>query len=239
MRVALCAAWLLVSAALPAGAQTVALWPEVDVFARLNSTVRVGLVATTVQENGETTDGEFGPNLDLFLKPIRRSPKLMFRLDESKNRLLLIRSGYRFLPSYTGGSAENRVLLEATVRYPMKNHFGDVLLSNRNRMDFRVIDGAYSWRYRKRLSVERELSLGPVRVNPYSRFEIYYDSRFAAFSRTELMMGASFPIARYCELEGYFDYQLDTGSAPNKKTRAVGAVATFYFQARRWTGGAR
>ena len=229
LRVPLCAAWLLVLVALPAGSQTVAVWPEVDVFMRLNSTVRVVLVATTVRENGDTNDGEFGANLDLFLKPIRRSPKLMFHLDESKNRVLLIRSGYRYMPSYTGASAENRVLIEATVRYPLKRHFGDVLLSNRNRMDFRVIDGAYSWRYRNRLSVERELSLGLVRVNPYSRFEIYYDSRFAAFSRTELMLGASFPIIKYWELEGYFDYQLDTGSGPNKKTRAVGGVANFYF----------
>ena len=226
---ALCAVWLLVAATQPAGAQTVAFWPEVDVFVRLNSTARVALVATTVQENGETTDGEFGGNLDLFLKPIRREPKLMFHLDESKNRFLLIRSGYRYLPSYTGGSAENRVLIEATVRYPLKGQFGDVLLSNRNRMDFRVIDGTYSWRYRNRLSAERELSLGRVRVNPYSRFEIFYDSSFAAFSRTELMMGGSFPITRYCELDGYFDYQLDTGSGPNEKRRAVGAVATFYF----------
>ena len=224
-----CVAWLLVSAALPAGAQTVAVWPEVDFFGRLNSAVRVGLGATTVRANGETTDGEFGGYLDLFLKPIRRSPQLMFRLDESKNRLLLIRSGYRYLSSYTGGPVENRVVLEATIRHPMKSHFGDVLVSNRNRMDFRVIDGTYSWRYRNRLSIERELSLGLVRVNPYSRFEIYYDSRFAAVSRTELMMGASFPIATFWELEGYFDYQLDTGSGPNKKIRAVGAVATFYF----------
>jgi len=43
------------------------------------------------------------------------------------------------------------------------------------------------------------------------------------------MVGASFPITKYCELEGYFDHQLDTGRAPNRTTDAVGAVATFYF----------
>ena len=154
---------------------------------------------------------------------------MLYRLDESKNSVLMIRSGYRYLTSHTGGAAENRALLEATVRYPLTSHFGHLLLSNRNRMDFRVIDGTYSWRYRNRLSFERELSVGPVRVNPYSRFEAYYDSRFAAFSRTELMMGASFPIGRYVELEGYFDYQLDTGNSPNRKTRAVGAVANVFF----------
>ena len=229
LRGPLCAAWLLLSAALPAGAQTVGVWPEVEVFVRLNSKTRLLLVATTVQQNGDTTDAEFGPTFDLFLKPIRRPPKLLYRLDESKNRVLMIRSGYRYLPSYAGGSSENRAFLEATVRYPMTGPFGHLLLSNRHRMDFRVIDGTYSWRYRNRLSLERELSVGVVRVNPYARFEMFYDSRFAAVSRTETMAGASFPIGRYWELEGYFDYQLDTGSAPNKKTRAVGVVSTFYF----------
>jgi hypothetical protein len=216
-------------AALPAGAQSVELWPEVDVYVRLNSKARLLLVGTTVKEDGETTDAEFGPSLDFFLKPIRRPPPLLYRLDESKNSVLMIRSGYRYLASYTGGAAEHRGLVEATVRHPLTGHFGDVLLSNRNRMDFRVFDGAYSWRYRNRLSVDRELSVGSVRVNPYARFELFYDSRFAAFSRTETMVGASFPIIRYWELEGYFDYQLDTGNSPNQKTRAVGAVTSFYF----------
>ena len=229
LRAPLCAAWLLVAAALPAGAQTVAVWPEMNVYVRLNSTARLLVVATTVKDDGETTDAEFGAHLDLFLKPILRPPGLMFRVDESKNRVLMIRAGYRYLLSYMDGSAENRALLEATVRYPLTGRFGNMLLSNRNRMDFRVIDDTYSWRYRNRLSIDRELSVGPVRVNPYLRFEIFYDSRFAAFSRTEATAGASFPITKYWELEGYFDYQLDTGSSPNKKTRAVGAVTTFYF----------
>ena len=58
---------------------------------------------------------------------------------------------------------------------------------------------------------------------------MFYDSRFSAFSKTELMVGASFPIVKYCELQGYFDHQLDTGRSPNRTTQAVGAVATFYF----------
>jgi Protein of unknown function (DUF2490) len=122
------------------------------------------------------------------------------------------------MPSYSGGSKEHRGSLEATARYRLTRHFGHVLLSNRNRMDFRVIDGTYSWRYRNRLSTERELSVGPVRVNPYSRFEVFYDSRFGAFSKTELMVGASFPIMKYCELEGYFDHQLDTAHSQSNDT---------------------
>ena len=229
VRRSLCAACLLVASALPVRAQTVQVWPELDVFVRLNPKSRLLLVATTVKEDDQVKDGEFGVSLDVHFKPIRRAPKLLFQLDESKNQVLTIRTGYRYLPSYSGGSTENRGLLEATAKYPLTRHFGHVLLSNRNRIDFRVIDGEYSWRYRNRLSTEREFSVGPVRLNPYARFEVFYDSRFGEFSKTELMVGASFPITKRCELEGYFDHQLDTGRAPNRKTEAVGAVATFYF----------
>lgn len=137
----LCATALLLTAAHPASAQTVQSWPEVDGFVRLNGRSRLLLVATTVNDSGKVTDGEFGANLNIYLKPIRRQPKLLFRLDESKNQVLTIAAGYRYLPSYTGGVMEHRGLLEATVRYPLTRHFGHVLVSSRNRMDFRVIDG--------------------------------------------------------------------------------------------------
>jgi hypothetical protein len=229
LRAALGAAGILVATAVPARGQTVVVWPEVDLAVRLGGHARLLLVATNTRDGGERTDGEFGASLDLHLKPIRRPPKLLFRLDDAKNRRLTITSAYRYLPSYADGPAEHRALLEATVRYPVRRYLGDVLISNRNRIDFRVIDGTYSWRYRNRLSAERELSIGPVRVNPYSRFEVFYDSRFGAFSKTELMLGGAFPINRFWELEGYYDWQFDTGKSPNRKTRAIGLVTTFYF----------
>ena len=104
MRVPLCAAWFLVSAALPAGAQTIEGWPEVDVFVRLNAKARLLLVATTVKEDDQVTDGEFGASLDVHLKPIRRAPKLLFQLDESKNQVLTI----EVRRSYQCGEAASR-----------------------------------------------------------------------------------------------------------------------------------
>jgi hypothetical protein len=226
-------ALLIVSSALPASAQTTPVWPEVDAYVRLNEKARFFLMATTVQEDGESTEAELGVNFDLSLKSIRRRvPALAFRLDESKNRLLLMRVGYRYLPSYTGGSNENRGVLEVTPRYPLTGLLGHVLLSNRNRVDFRLIEGEHSWRYRNRLSVERELSVGRVRANPYARFEVYYDSRFDKWSRTESMVGSSFPVTRNWELEAYYDYQHDTSASPSRQTKAVGVVTTFYFRPR-------
>ena len=221
---------LIASFVTAAGAQTTVVWPEVDAFVKLTPAARLHGLATTVQENGESTEGEFGVDIDFYHAPFRsKKPKLLFRLDESKNRVLMVRAGYHNLPSYTGGANENRGVLEVTARFPLMGWLGDVLLSNRNRMDFRLIAGEYSWRYRNRLSVERELSIGLVRLNPYARFEIYYDSRFEKWSRTEWMLGSAFPITRYWELEMYFDYQNDTGGSSSRQTKALGTVVNFYF----------
>jgi hypothetical protein len=221
---------LTLSAGIPVGAQTTPVWPEVDIYVKLNDKARFYFLATTVQENGESTEAELGVNVDFYLKPIRhRIPVLAYRLDESKNRVLLVRAGYRFLPSYTGGANENRIVLEGTGRYPLIGLFGHVLLSDRNRLDLRAVGGENSWRYRNRLSAEREFSIGRVRMNPYARFELFYDSRFDDWTRSEWMLGSSFPVTRKWEVEGYYDVQKDTSEDPTRHTKALGVVTTFYF----------
>ena len=227
MRRIVCAALIVVLARTSAHAQTTQFWPEISVFTRLNDRMRFYFLATTVKESHESTEGEFGPNFDFYLRPFRERKRLGgFRLDESKNRFLLLRVGYRYLDSFSGDPNEHRIVLEATARYPLK---GGVLVSNRGRTDVRVIDGELSWRFRSRLSVEKEFSIGPVRMNPYVRGEVYYDSRFDAWSRTEWIGGAAFPLNRRVELEGYFDYQHDTGGDRNRQVHAIGTVLNLYF----------
>jgi hypothetical protein len=104
-----------------------------------------------------------------------------------------------------------------------------VLVSDRHRLDIRAIGGEYSWRYRNRLTVEREFAVGRFRFGPYGRAEIYYDSRYHKCSRTELTAGSVFPITRHFELEGYYAHQHDTGKSPNRTVNAVGAVINLYF----------
>ena len=222
------AALLIVSFGIPARAQTKQFWPEVSAFVKLNDKMRFYFLATTVKESRESTEGEFGPNFDFYLKPLRKQKRLgLIRLDESKNRFLMVRVGYHYIHPYTGDApGEHRGVLEATPRYPL---VGGLLVSDRNRMDLRFIGGENSWRYRNRLTVEREFSIGRFRFNPYVRGEVYYDSRFDKWSRTGLIAGSAFPITKHFELEGYFEHQNDTGGSPNRKVNAVGFVINLYF----------
>jgi hypothetical protein len=229
-RLPLLAALLISLCATDAWAQTDAqLWPELSTFVKLTPKARLYFLATTVKENRNSTSGEFGPNLDLYAKPLRgRKHFAGFKLDESKNQTLLIRIGYRYLPTYVSDDpAENRGVLEATARYPLVR---GLLASSRNRVDLRFIDGTYSWRYRNRVSFEREMTLGKVTVNPYVRAEVFYDSRVKKWSRTGFMGGAALPVSRRFELEWYYQYELDTAGSSSRKTHAIGTVLNVYLR---------
>jgi hypothetical protein len=209
-------------------AQSKQVWPETSTFVKLTDQMRFYFLMTTVKEDRESTEGEVGPNFDFYLKPLRKANRLgLFRLDESKARFLMIRVGYRYVFPYGGNSSdEHRGVVEATARYPLAHA---VLVSDRSRMDLRSIDGTFSWRYRNRLTVEREFSVGRFRFGPYARGEIYYDSRFDKVSRTALIAGSSFPITKHFEYEMYFEHQNDSGGSSNRTVNAVGVVANLYF----------
>jgi hypothetical protein len=213
---------------IPARAQTKQFWPEVGTFVKLNDKMRFYFLATTVKENRESTEGEFGPNFDFYFNPLRNKKRWgVFRLDASKNRFLMVRVGYHYIHPVTGDDPdEHRGVLEATARYPLVS---GVLVSDRNRLDIRSMGGENSWRYRNRLTVEREFSIGRFRFGPYVRGEVYYDSRFDKLSRTALTAGSVFPITKRFELEGYYEHQNDSGGSPNRQVNAVGAVISLYF----------
>jgi hypothetical protein len=221
-------AFFLVSSGIPARAQSKQVWPETDTFVKINDKMRFLFLMTTVKENKDSTEAEIGPNFDFYLSPIKKAKRWTFvPLDQSKRQLLLVRVGYRYILPFTDeGSSEHRGVLEATARYPL---VGGVLASDRNRMEIRSIEGATSWRYRNRLTVEREFSVRRFKFNPYIRGEIYYDSRHDKLSRNALIFGSSFPITRHLELEGYYEHQNDSGGSSNRTVNAVGVVANLYF----------
>ena len=111
MRQIVAAALIVVSCGTCAHAQTTTqVWPEISAFTRLNDRMRFYFLATTVKESQQSTEGEFGPNFDFYLRPFR-NPKRFggFRLDESKNRFLLLRVGYRYLYSFPDVGPSSKV----------------------------------------------------------------------------------------------------------------------------------
>jgi hypothetical protein len=198
------------------------VWPEVDLFANLNSKLRASWYsAHSTDRDSNTTSWEFGPNLDIYLKSMRAGRSET--PDESKRKYLVVRLGYRVLPS-PNGTSEQRGIIEITPRYYLPKSF---LLSDRNRLDLRGTN-TFSWRYRNRITLERDLKVGRVAFTPYGRVEFFYNITAGNWERVAYTVGTVFPFLRHFEMEPYFERQVNANSEP-KYVNGFGLTLSVYF----------
>ncbi len=102
---------------------------------------------------------------------------------------------------------EHRVWLEGTARLPIGAGFG---LSDRNRLEWRVLNGTLSERYRNYIRLDHAIH----QVTPYLAWEIFYDTRFHAWTKQREYIGARFPLRRHLWLDTSFLHTDDHFSRP-------------------------
>ena len=74
--------------------------------------------------------------------------------------------------------------------------------SSRTRFEQRWIFGAPSQRYRERVRLERKTVLSRrYTILPYGGFEVYYDTRYHALSRTGYRLGVEIPLSSRLRLD--------------------------------------
>lgn len=203
-------------------------WPEVDTYVNLSSRSRLFLMAAlSNDQDNRTLDGEFGVSLDLYFHRFLQE-QLPGAKDPAKSKFLTFRIGYRYLPSLRGDNPnEQRPILELTARrlLPLA-----ILFSDRNRVDFRFVEGKpFSWRYRNRVSLERNFSIHEYEFTPYVRGEFFYDSRYGKIDKNVFTVGSVFPLSKRTEFETYYEDQRDSSTTPNYHTRGIGLVLSLYF----------
>jgi hypothetical protein len=203
-------------------------WPEVDTFVHLNDNSRLMFSVQSTRQESVSSEMDIGAHVDLFVKPLRKARLLTSHSpDVAKSRFVQFRIGYHYLFPYdNAGNSENRIIMEATPRYPMP--FG-ITLADRNRVDLRFAQGGFSWRYRNRVAVERTFHIGKYSFDPYLRGEAWYDSFYSKWSRTLFQFGSDFPITPRVSLEGYYEHQNNTSTSPNQQLNGVGMVLNLRF----------
>lgn len=156
---------------------------------------------------GMHLDMYFGP---LFKYRVERQP------DAARTRLLTVRLGYLFgktAPDSADPFVEHTPIIEVTPRfYLVKN----ILLTDRNRYDFRFVNGVYTPRYRNRVKLERTFQIGKRALTPYAYVEGFYDRRYDGFHRFRYTAGAEFQINQRFVLEGYYLRQQDFESRASR-----------------------
>jgi hypothetical protein len=205
-------------------------WPEIDVYITVKPKVRLYLAGTVSKsvEDGELRNAQ------------GYESQIGVHVDYIPNKHVILRTGYRYGTSVGANSdsfKEHRIVTEQTLRQLLP---GDVLLSDRNREDFRFVNGDFSFRYRNRVTLEREVHVLRGRsITPYVSGEIFYDTRYNTWNRNRFAIGFQQSLRRgplrkmllpkrQVILDLYYMHQNDSRSdIPH--VNAIGASLAFYF----------
>ena len=208
------------------------VWPEVNLFYKVNNKLRVFTwYSTTKLKNSGFTDGGYGIALDYFTLPwLKGRIDYLHGKDSVPGQYLWLRVGYSH--SNTPADAkdpvtENTFLTEANGRFYLGH---DILLTNKNRLDWRFINGDFKPRYRCKLTIEKDMRSEYLFFTPYI-FGEYFINLYEGGSdanRFRLCGGSELKVARHINFEVYFLYQFDNGKALDALT-AAGFVLKFYF----------
>lgn len=205
-------------------------WPEIDVYINLKPRVRLFFLGTLSKS---VEDGE-------FRHAQAYEAQIGAHLDYIPNQHVILRAGYRYgsaVGSNNDPFKEHRFLTEQTLRTMLP---GELLLSDRNREDFRFVNGEFSFRYRNRVTVEREIHLFRKRsLTPYVSGEVFYDRRYDVWNRNRYAVGVQTALRRgpllkrllpqrQIVLDLYLMRQNDSRSG-TPHVNALGAALSFYF----------
>lgn len=183
-------------------------------MARCTALLLAGACLTATTAKAQSTVNEFWQELDLYwtapseqwrlfglaqnargLETNDQQLTLGLHVDDLRIPWGFARMGLRTIRSIGGASApEDRALAEVVA--PATK--GRVRLRNRVRLELRWIGGEPSQRWRYRAQIEDHFRLPAKReLVPYVTYEVYWDSRYHALSRTAYRLGSTVTIVRH------------------------------------------
>lgn len=229
LRLAAVAAVLLLGAPLARAQEDTRdeFWPEIDGFVQLDERTRLFLLGSLAKNaDVDLSEATVGVHADFSLAPIARK-WLRDTPDVLRKRYLSFRVGYRYGWDLTTPREyeEHRLVFEVTGRFAAP---GRTLLSNRNRLDLRKVDGESSWRFRERLRLEKDFALGRRTITPYVMAEVFWDSRYDAWTRQRYHAGVEWSLAKSAVLDTSYCRQNDS-RASVAHVDAVGLALSLYF----------
>jgi Protein of unknown function (DUF2490) len=166
-----------------------------------------------------------GGLLERRMKPIVKAQGIY--IDVNNEHYLVFAGGYEYLHTVQDGSKriENRVIAQVTPRLLV----GRVLLSDRNRTEFRWVNGAYDFRYRNKVVILGRLQRGTFKLRPYASGELYYDRNHHSWNENRYGFGVQFPYKKRWMLDTYLLHQNCTTCSPTS-VNMIGVTLNLYFR---------
>jgi hypothetical protein len=203
------------------------VWPEVDVHIQLPANWRVLAFTGVAQGVGYPYQQWYeAAALGYQFKPILK-PHIE-NIDPDKEHYLVFGGGYEFLRTIQTGEIhhENRITIDGTPGFRLP---GQMLVRDRNWIELRWMDGAYSTTYRNMLMVERDFLLSDgLRFSPYASAEVFYNGSKHAWNEQWYSAGIEWPYKRLLMVDTYYRRESCHGCTPTN-WNVGGVTLNFYF----------
>lgn len=201
-------------------------WPEVDAQFQLPKNWRVlGFAASKKGEDFSNQEIKSGVELAYQWRNISR-PHLL-NIDPDKEHMLVFGGGYEYLRTLSGKAKdENRMVLQAISGFRPASRF---LVRDRNRVEFRWINGVYSTRYRNQVSADYDITFRNFRLTPYGSAEIYYDGASSSWNEEQYTAGVKWPIKRTLMFQTYYLRKNCTTCTP-RHLNVFGLTINFFLR---------
>jgi hypothetical protein len=212
---------------LPAATTETQVWPEVDAHIQLPANWRVLGLSGVEQGVGYPYQQWYaaaglGYQFKRILKPHIEN------IDSDKEHYLVFGAGYEFLRTAQSNDIrhENRITIDATPGIRLPSEF---LVRDRNWIELRWINGAYSTTYRNMLMVERDFLLSSgFRFSPYGSAEVFYDGSAHSWNEEWYTAGIEWPYERLLMLDTYYRREGCHDCTP-ASWNVGGVTLNFYF----------
>ena len=203
------------------------LWPAVR--ANIDLHPRVGLQFYGERQNGEElpkAELKAGVKVSYRVKPLFKH--FLADIDTENQYLVTVAAGYEYIRKSKNGepSNENRLIIDSTPRYAPGAGF---LLLNRQRMEFRWIDGKYNFRYRLKVTVQRAFKVDRFRFTPYASGELFWDRNHHEWNQNQYAFGVQLPFKRRLMLDTYVLHQNCT-TCVSDSVNVFGVSVNLYFR---------
>ena len=209
------------------------IWPEVEVYYRINERIRIYGMVSGTRANSEYTDGTTGIYLDYFALPWLKGRKFADLHDTTVGYFWWFRMGYSYSDAPPGDKEKVINIFETETN----NNFHlplDITLSSRNHLDWRWVNGDFQPIYRPRVKFIRNFKTEYMTFDTYIWAEYFFYLNDKSQNRFRLTAGSDIKVSKNIDFEVYYLYQYQ--NKPDvEPLNAIGLQLNFYFKSKRYS----
>jgi hypothetical protein len=185
------------------------IWPAVDAYYRINPKWRIyGTLAGTKLDASSYSDAAIGIFADHFTFPLSFAQKLMpGRSDSLPGKFLWLRFGYQYSatpPSSEDPFKESMIVTEFNPRYYLP---WNMLMTVKNRLDWRFKSDDFNIRYRPRFMIEKDMRTEYLFFTTTAFAEYFLNFGNGAVNRLRTQIGVEIRVAKHLNYEVFWNHQ--------------------------------